>query len=61
MTEEQYIKDLDTISKFLKPIKDIPFNIVIKTLSGYLIIPFNKDDVNDIELLKIDYSHRQSN
>jgi hypothetical protein len=53
MTEEQYRKDLeDTISKFSKPIKYIPFNIVIKALSGYSIIPFNKDDVKDIELLE---------
>jgi hypothetical protein len=42
MTEEQYIKDLeDTISKF-KPIKYIPFNVIIKALLGYSIISFNK-------------------
>jgi hypothetical protein len=53
MIEEQYIKDLeDTISKFSKPIKDIPFNVIIKALLGYSIISFNKDDVKDIELLE---------
>ncbi len=51
--DESYVKDLEeTISKFLKPIKDIPFNIVIKSLSGYSVIPFDKNNSKDIGLLQ---------
>jgi len=51
--QEKYIKELETtISQFLKPLKNIPFKIAIKAVSGCKVIPFNKDDVKDQQLLK---------
>jgi len=51
--QEKYIKELEeTISQFLKPLKDIPFKIVIKAVSGCKVIPFDKDDPKDQQLLK---------
>jgi hypothetical protein len=50
---EEYIKELEaTISKFLSPLKDIPFTIVIKTLTGFDVLPFNKKDPSDARLLE---------
>ena len=51
--QERYIKELEqTISRFLKPLKNIPFKIAIKAMSGCKVIPFNKDDPKDQRLLK---------
>ena len=51
--DENYVKDLeDTISKFMSPLKNIPFSIVIKVLSGFSIIPFDRNDNSDKILLK---------
>jgi len=51
--EEEYIKQLEnTISQFLKPLKNIPFKIAIKAISGYEVIPFNKKDSEDKKLLR---------
>jgi len=51
--QEKYIKDLEkTISQFLKPLKDIPFKIAIKAMSGCKVIPFDKDNPEDQQLLK---------
>lgn len=53
-TDENYVKDLeDTISKFMSPLKDIPYSVVIKILSGFTIIPFNREDVLDKNLKKL--------
>ena len=51
--QEKYIKDLEkTISQFLKPLKDIPFNIAIKAMSGGCdVIAFDKNKTDDKELL----------
>jgi hypothetical protein len=50
--EENYIKQLeDTISKFIAPIKDIPFPVAIKVISGHKVIPFNKSSEEDRKLL----------
>jgi hypothetical protein len=52
-TDEKYIKELEeTISKFLSPLKDIPLSVVIKALTGYSVIPFDKQDRADSELLE---------
>lgn len=51
--QEKYIKELEgTISQFLKPLKNIPFKIAIKAMSGCNVIPFNKDNPQDQQLLK---------
>ena len=51
--QEEYIKELeDTIKQFLKPLKSIPFKIAMKAISGCNVIPFDKDDPKDKQLLK---------
>lgn len=51
--QEKYIKELEgAISQFLKPLKNIPFRIAMKAVSGCSVIPFNKDDPKDQQLLK---------
>lgn len=51
--QEKYIKELETtLSQFLKPLKNIPFKIAIKAFSGCKVIPFNKDDPKNQQLLK---------
>lgn len=53
MVDERYVKNLEeTISKFMAPLRDIPFPIVIKAISGFSIVPFNKDDKSDKVLLE---------
>jgi hypothetical protein len=53
MVDEKYVKDLEeTISKFMAPLKDIPFPIVIKAISGFSIVPFNPDVKADRILLE---------
>jgi len=49
---EKYLKTLEsTIKKFLEPIKDVSLNVVIKATTGYSIIPFDKNDPDDVLLL----------
>ncbi len=51
--QEKYIKELeDTISQFLEPLKNIPFKIAMKSISGCNVIPFDKDNLDDQQLLK---------
>lgn len=51
--KEKYIKELEeTISQFLKPLKNIPFKIAIKAMSGCNVTPFDKNDSQDQQLLK---------
>lgn len=50
--DENYVKELEqTISKLLAPLKDIPFPIVIKAISGYSVVPFYKTNSSDNALL----------
>jgi len=52
-TDPEYIKRLEeTIKQMLHPIKNIPLNLVIESISGYKVIPFNKEDSKDQEVLK---------
>ena len=52
MDKNNYIKQLEeTISKFLKPLKDIPFPIAIKAISGHDVLVFDKNSHEDKELL----------
>ncbi len=41
---DRYTKQLEeTLGKFLAPVKDIPFTVVIKVLSGHRILPIHED------------------
>jgi len=51
--QENYINELEkTISQFLNPLKNIPFKIVLKAISGFSVLPFDKNDPKDKQLLK---------
>lgn len=51
--QEEYIKELEkTISQFLKPLKNIPFKIAIKAMFNCRVIPFDKNNPDDKQLLK---------
>jgi hypothetical protein len=53
MNKNIYIKQLEeTISKFLKPLKDIPFPIAVKAISGHDVLSFDKTSRADKELLE---------
>lgn len=48
----QYVKDLEaTVAKFLQPLNDIPFPIVMKSLYGFRVLPFDKGNAADTALL----------
>lgn len=50
--DEKYVKDLeDTLQKFMVPLKDIPFSVVVKVLSGFSVIPFDKKSQENKTLL----------
>ena len=52
MNQNNYVKQLEeTISKFLKPLKDIPFPVAIKAISGHEVLSFDKNNQKDKELL----------
>jgi hypothetical protein len=54
MTDKDYIGRLENvIRQMLTPLKDIPFNLVIESLTGKKVIPFDLKDSNDRELLDI--------
>ncbi len=44
MTNEKYINDLEnTVKQMLSPLKDLPFTVIIKSISGFSVLPFNKE------------------
>jgi len=53
---QDYIKKLENVIKqMLKPLRDIPFNLVIETITGKKVISFdfnNKEHQQVLELLK---------
>ncbi len=50
--KDKYIDELEELlTQMMKPFKNVPFNLVIKGLSGYDVIPFNADNKKDEELL----------
>lgn len=54
MIDEEYVSRLENLVKqMLIPLKNIPFNLVIKLLSGKEVIPFNRSDSTDKELIGI--------
>jgi len=50
--DEEYTRKLENIIKqMLQPLRDIPFNIVIESISGCKVVPFNRDDSKDMTVL----------
>jgi len=50
--QEEYIQQLEkSLASFLKPVKDIPFSVAIKVISGHEVVPFNIEDQADKLLL----------
>ena len=53
MNEKEYIKSLENVlSQYLKPLKDIPFKLVMKSLSGFEILNFDINTKQNKKLLK---------
>lgn len=51
---EEYIKQLEAIiSKFLEPLRGIPYQIAIKVLTGCEVLPFDLSDKRNQELLEL--------
>jgi hypothetical protein len=49
---DEYVKELEaTVRKFMTPLKDVPFPVVIKALSGFSVIPFGGRSREDKILL----------
>lgn len=54
MKDEKYISQLENVIKqMLVPVKDIPFNLVIESLTGKKVIPFDFRDPTDKKLLDV--------
>jgi len=52
-SQEEYIKQLEqAISKFLEPMKGVPFPVVIKALTGFKVLTFNPLVEENKELLE---------
>lgn len=50
---DEYTKTLEhVIKQMLKPLKDIPFNLVIETISGHKVVPFDKNNNRDKRILE---------
>ncbi len=53
MHDEAYIQKLEAVIKqMLQPLKGIPFGIVIEGLSGYKVIPFDRQNPQDMIVLE---------
>lgn len=51
-SQDDYIKQLeDTIAKFMVPLEGIPFPIAIKAISGHEVVPFDRGNRQDLDLL----------
>ena len=49
--DENYVKNLESIIKqMMKPLKNVPLQLVIEAMSGKKIIPFDSSDPMDSEL-----------
>lgn len=50
--EKEYVNKLENIIKqMLRPLRDIPFSLVIESISGYKVAPFVKSDNKNKKLL----------
>jgi hypothetical protein len=51
--DKERLKVLEqALAQMLKPVKGIPFSVIVKSLAQRQVIQINKADVADIELLK---------
>jgi len=49
---QEYIKDLENvIQQMLRPVRNIPFGLVIKSMTGFDIIAFDRNKKEDLKLL----------
>jgi hypothetical protein len=54
MVGNEYIKKLENVIKqMLQPLKDIPFNLVIETMTGKKVISFDFTKKDHQEVLKL--------
>ncbi|MBI3754051.1 MAG: hypothetical protein HY266_08445 [Deltaproteobacteria bacterium] len=54
MTDKDYVAKLENVIKqMLTPLKDIPFNLVIESLTGKKVIPFDFKNPEDGEILNV--------
>lgn len=54
MRDESYTRKLEAVIKqMLQPLKGIPFGVVIEGISGYRVIPFDKQNQQDVKVLQI--------
>lgn len=52
MADKDYVNRLeDVVKRMLTPLKDIPFNLVIESLTGKKVIPFDFHNIVDRQLL----------
>ena len=53
MNDKQKIAELEAVlTQFLRPVRNIPFSLIIKSMSGHDVLAINRDDVNDAALVK---------
>ena len=51
---DDYVKDLEeTVRKFMQPLKDVPFPVLVKAISGHRILPFDENNQENVALLEI--------
>ena len=51
-TNEERISELENVlEQMLKPIKNIPFRVIVKSLAGCDVIPFDADNPQDVKML----------
>lgn len=52
--KSEYLKRLEAVIKqMLTPLKDIPFNLVVESLTGKKVIPFDFSNIEDKEILAV--------
>lgn len=52
MTDEKYTQQLEaTIAKFLSPVRDVPFPIAIKAITGFKVLSLSKENEHHQQLL----------
>ena len=53
MDDKEEIRILErALAQMLRPVKGIPFPVIVKSLSGQEVIPMNKENASDLDLLK---------
>ncbi len=50
---DDYVKNLEeTVRKFMQPLKDVSFPVLVKIISGHKILPFDENNQKNIALLE---------